>query len=148
MWAGVQPGPAQVLGTEQQDHVTGHMTPHPFHLPQCAEAHFPIWVQVWVEPHHPPTCGHQLHPRGLIWVVRREAQEEVEEPSFIGCFKWTTDEDVQLLSGLREKRTDAHTHTPHTCMYACTGTCAHTPLLYHLHRVAHKCHAGAHRTSL
>ena len=80
-----------------------------------------------------------------MWVVGREAQEEVEEPSFIGCVKRTTDEDVQLLSGLREKafgcrqpRSHMHTHpqlpttptvidTPHAHTPTHTTTHNHMP---------------------
>ena len=67
------------------------------HSPQNAEAHFSILVQVRVEPHPPPSSGYKPYSRGVVWVVRREAKDEMEEPSFVRRVKGSSDENMQLL---------------------------------------------------
>lgn len=63
----------------------------PVDLPQDTETDLPVLIEVWIEPDHPSSGGHEPYPRRKERVGWREPDHEVEESSLIGCVKWTGD---------------------------------------------------------
>ena len=88
-----------------------HHTYHTHTSPQDAEADLAILIEVRVESHHPTPCGHELHAGRDQGVGRGESNDEVEESTFVGSVKWTSDYYMQLWCSGRE------------CVFVCIRLC-------------------------
>lgn len=72
-------------------------------LPQNAEADLPVAVEVGVEAHRVVARGDELDSGWVDGVVRRTAEQEEEETTFVWCVKWPCDQGVDLQEGKKQK---------------------------------------------
>ena len=72
-------------------------------LPQNAQTHFPILVEVGVESDHTSSCGHKLDPGGLEGVVGGESEYKVEKSPFIWSVEWTSNDGIHLCIVKKKK---------------------------------------------
>ena len=77
---------------------TGNTQTQKSHSPQYTQTHLPILVEVRVESDHTPSCGHELHSRGLQGVVGGESDDKMKQSPFIRGVEGAGDDRIKLCT--------------------------------------------------
>ena len=81
------------------------------HIPQYAQTHFAVFVQIGVESDLVIACRHEFHTWCSDWIIWRTAYNEVEVSALIGRVKWSRDQSVDLKYVKFQHNRQIHIHT-------------------------------------